>query len=419
MAGGDVGDVLTPLLGDPKAPEFERVQRGLGPYTASDGWCCAHLPPEIHDGRADPCPPQLLRYDVRYVSSVFALFRLRGTAFASRAVWVHVLGNTLVAAIVWAAVFFGCRRPELIDTETIRQVASYASGLVGFVLVFYLSLMVGRWWEMRRDSFGGLWGAIDDLALLLAAHFPGPEAQPLKSLVLRYCLASLELTFMQARGTDGVLAGLVGQGLLTEDEKRKLEELVSKPQAVWVWIAGVFQQLTSRGKLSSRMLVALYSICAHARSCVGRGRGVFAYLDTQLPFSYVHLIAIIVHLSNLLLAVKCGTLAAVASWNLVRPETKRDPVSDMENAQVLLLQVFFVIVVPFFYLAFLEVGASVSDPFGEKFEDFPRAAYRTWVRNECEAFLSAGESPPDEVVRITDELEVFHDDFVQDRIIVV
>merc|ERR1719272_895559 len=94
---------------------------------------------------------------------------------------------------------------------------------------------------------------------------------------------------------------------------------------MWVWIAGIFQQLAEGGKLSSRMLVAIYDICARARASVGRERGAFSYLDTQLPFAYVHFLSVFVHLNNIAIAVKCGILSAAAIWNLSRlegPETE-------------------------------------------------------------------------------------------------
>ena len=43
-----------------------------------------------------------------------------------------------------------------------------------------------------------MYGAVGDLALFLGALLPHAEASELRALVLRYCLASFELTFMQA-----------------------------------------------------------------------------------------------------------------------------------------------------------------------------------------------------------------------------
>jgi len=223
---------------------------------------------------------------------------------------------------------------------------------------------------------------------------------------------------MQAQGTDGVLGGLVKQQLLTDDEKRKLEELVSKPQAMWIWIAGIFQRLAEGGKLSSRLLTVIYGICARARASVGRGRGAFSYLDTQLPFPYVHLLSVLVHLNNLAIAVKCGALAAVAVWNLMRSEA-HGPVSDAENIQILTLQGLLCIGAPALYHAVLEEAARLGDPFGDRFQDFPRRAYHVWMRSEFEALQAAGERPPDEALQVTKEFVVREGDLVQDRITVI
>lgn len=375
-----------------------------------------HAPPEPRDDQGRPPPPQLLGYSARRVGSVLSLLQLRGTVFASWSLWLHVLANFAVASAVCAVVFLGCQQPELISTDRISEVVAYSSELLALLLVAHLAVAVRRWWSMRAEALGGLWAASGDLALLLSAHLPA--AAELKALVLRYSLASLELLFMQAQGTDGVLGGLVRQKLLTDDEKRKLEELVSKPQAVWVWIAGIFQRLAERGKLSSRLLVSVYGICTRARASVGRGRGAFAYLDSQLPYPYVHLLAVFVHLNNLAIAAKCGVVAAIAIRNLRRAEAQ-GAVSRAENLQVLVLQVLFAIGAPALFHAFLQEAAGLSDPFADRFQDFPRQACHIWMRSECEALHAAGARLPDEVLQVTTAFEVREGDLVQDRVALV
>mmetsp|Transcript_92538 Transcript_92538/g.160790 ORF Transcript_92538/g.160790 Transcript_92538/m.160790 type:complete len:467 (-) Transcript_92538:54-1454(-) len=379
---------------------------------------CVHVPQEPCDDQGKPPPPQLLKYNAQLTASILCLLHIRRTVFASWSIWLHVLCNVTIASLVCVLMFFSCRRPELIDTARVSEIVKYSSALVGFLLVFHLTAAVRRWWAMRIETLGGFWNAVSDVAMILAAHLPERDHRDLKALVLRYCLASLELTFMQAHGTDGVLGDLVKQSLLTHDEKRRLEELVSKPQAMWVWIAGLFQHLTERGRLSSRLLVALYDICARARASVGRGRGAFAYLDTQLPFSYLHLLSVLVHINNLILAAKCGALAAVGIRNLLRSE-KKEPVSDAENIQVVLLQVVFVTCVPAWYHAMLEAAAGLGDPFGDRFQDFPRRACHIWMRDECEAFHAAGEQLPDEALKIVDEFDVQEEDLVQDKVVIM
>lgn len=421
--GLDAANEATPLL----LPEYSgryRAAERFRPHTVEGPCFCIHKPLEPCDEQGRPPPQQLLRYDDQYASSVLSLVQLRGTVFASWSIWLHSLGNFTLAAIVCAIVFFSCRRPELINVDRVCEIVEYSSIFVGFLLVFYLSLAVRRWWAMRTDTLGGLWNAVGDLSMLLAAHLPHENSAELKQLVLRYSLASFELMFMQAQGTDGVLGGLVRQKLLTDDEKRKLEELVSKPQAMWVWIAGIFQRLAERGKLSSRFLVVAYNICSRARASVGRGRGAFTYLDTQLPFPYVHLLSVLVHLNNLAIAGKCGILSAVAIWNLRASESKskgKGCIADSEHIQVLLLQVVFVLLAPALCHAVLAEVAGLGDPFGDRFQDFPRRAYHIWMRSECEALLAAGElrNQPSEALKVTEEFEVREGDLVQDRVTIV
>jgi len=385
-----------------------------------EGPCLSvHAPNQPRDDQGREPKPQLLRYKTRYAASALSLLQLRGTAFASCSVWIHGFVSVTVAGITCALVFFGCRQPELIQTERISELVMYSSALLALLLVVHLSLAVRRWWSMRVDTLGGLWGAVGDLVLLLSAHLPHPGGAELKALVLRYSLASLELTFMQAQGTDGMLGSLVRQQLLTGEEKRKLEELVSKPQAMWVWIAGIFQRLAERGKLSSRLLVVFYGICTRARGAVGRGRGVFTFLDTQLPYPYVHLLSVLVHLNNLAIAAKCGVVAACALWNLRREEAKGHPISDAESLQVLVLQVLMVLAAPALYHAMLEEAARLGDPFADKLEDFPRCAYQLWMRDECEALEAAGQSPPLEALQVTEQFEVREGELTKDIVTLV
>lgn len=331
------------------------------------------------------------------------MWRVRGTVLGSWSLWLHLVFYVAVATAAGVAATCSAERLELVGPGRVSEAANYMSLLVAVALAFYVSACVERWWEVRNTMFGGLWTAVDDLNMILAAHFPRKEHKRFKDLILRYCLLSVELVFAQARGDHfEELADLRQRQLLTDDEKDRLEGVAAKPQVVWVWIAAVFQRLAASEKLSSRLLVTLYGICTKARGSVG---GLTAYNNTQLPFAYVHLTSVIVHASNLMVAVKCGVLAAVALHNLRRPEVEGEPVSFHENLHVLLLQVLSAVLLPLFTLGLLEVGVLVSDPLGPSSPD-PRAAYHAWLRDECEAFRATAEKAPSEIARVAESVEV-------------
>lgn len=392
------------------ATEYDRARRPL--YSEGTGSCQIvdrGLCTETTDG-------ELLRYDAKRVGSAVALAQIHGTVLASTSLWLHVGLYVLIAIAVGLAVGLCSEQPQLISTSKIREAVNYLSLFVAVALALHVGLVIERWWEMRNTMLGGLWCAIDDLTMVLAVHFPRREHRRFKTLVLRYCLLSVELMFMEARGSEADLGVLCRRHLLRNDEREKLEKLPSKPQVVWVWIAGTLQRLAEAGKLPSRLLVSLYGICANARGALG---GVSVHLDTQLPFTYAHLLSVVVHVDNLLVAMKCGALAAVAIWNLHRPEGKDKPISDAENLQVLLIQIFSVVAIPFFNLGLLEVGILIADPLSTKFQDFPRSAFHMWMRDECEALQTTAEEAPAEISRVTEKVKIKDQSLVQDCVVVV
>mmetsp|Transcript_2584 Transcript_2584/g.7688 ORF Transcript_2584/g.7688 Transcript_2584/m.7688 type:complete len:429 (-) Transcript_2584:23-1309(-) len=371
---------------------------------------------------------ELVKYDMHRIGSAASLARLRGTVLGSSALWLHVVLYLAFAVMVGIAVGLLAERPDLVGASRVGEAVNYFCLFVSVSVAFHVTLAVERWWELRSKLLGELWRATNDLNMVLAVHFPSREHRRLKTLILRYCLLSFELMFMQARDGKADLHELCSRNLLRPDERERLEQLAFQPQVVWVWIAGTFQRLAEAGKLPSSLLVSIYEICTRARTSVG---SIFAHLDTQLPFSYVHLISAAVHANNLLVSAKCGTMAAVAIRNLVQHPVASfaasavaqdiatamaatftgaggsgiGPSSIGENVQVLLLQCLQLLFVPLATVGLLEVAALVAEPFGSGFQDFPRSAYHIWLRDECEAFQTAAEEAPKELARVADVVE--------------
>jgi len=390
-----------------------------------------------------------VKYDMQSIGSAASLARLRGTVLGSLRLWLHVILYVAIAGMVAVAVGLLAERPELVAPDRVGEAVNYFCLFVSIALSFHVFLAVERWWELRNRLIGELWRATNDLTMVLAVHFPSREHRRLKTLILRYCLLSFELMFMQARDGQADLHELCSRHLLRDDERERLEQLAAQPQVVWVWIAGTFQRLAQAGKLPSRLLANLYETCARARSSVA---GIFAHLSTQLPYSYVHLISVVVHANNLLVAVKCGTMAAVAVRSLLEHHAFDSAVTPSasgatsssslaaaaaaaaaggirgvhgsgqgsgEAAQVLLLQCLQAIFVPLATVGLLEVATLVGEPFGSSFQDFPRSAYHVWMRDECEAFQTAAEEAPKELSFVVDAVEAKEARFVHDRVCAV
>lgn len=260
-------------------------------------------------------------------------------------------------------------------------------GIVTFLLGFFVSSCVGRWWSVRNDAIGGLWGAMSDLSLLVSAYFPQPEGpdREVRERVLRWALLSHELIYKQARA-EGDLGDLVESGLLTDEEAVALGNMPSRPQVVWSWMTSYFSHLaygeeaTGGGRLPLALttLPMLHGLCCKARGAIGAG---FALTDTQLPFRYTHLLSMVVWVHNIIQAVTSG-------FNLEYARTQ-------ELWGHLVVECIFLLVYPTLFLALLHLGMGMLNPLrSSKDVDFPRGAFTHQMRGENRAFQEAAVSPP-------------------------
>merc|ERR550532_3631946 len=101
--------------------------------------------------------------------------------------------------------------------------------------------------------------------------------------------------------------------------------------------------------------------CLQARDGIAN---MNTYLDTQLPFAYVHFVTLIVNAQNVMMAVKSGVLfaKAVASLNII----------------VMVQQVAGTLIIVFFYQSLLGITYMIMDPFGDDVLDFPIKAYKAY-----------------------------------------
>eukprot|EP00928_Gymnodinium_smaydae_P038102 TRINITY_DN26349_c0_g2_i1.p1 TRINITY_DN26349_c0_g2~~TRINITY_DN26349_c0_g2_i1.p1 ORF type:complete len:402 (+),score=34.03 TRINITY_DN26349_c0_g2_i1:23-1228(+) len=349
---------------------------------------------------------QLLKYDVKLLSSPRAMFVLSHTAFKSTLV-LTAFGVSCVLAVVAGIVRAQWADEINYSTNALSDARTYVAGLATFMLGFYISIATSRWWDMRNACFGNLWGAIDDLALLLGAHFPEREASDMKTLVLRYGVLSVYLLFEQARGNcsdedkqEEMFDWLFHKHLIKEQELRAIRHAPSKPQVVWCWIASLFHRLHVEKKLSSRMLCLFYTQCTRARGAIG---ACFAYLDTQLPYAYVHLLGTVVNLLIYINAVECGV--KMSSAFAILRAGNADSATSREAVEMIAIRCLSLIIYPVFYTAFLVLAAELSNPFDKDFQNFPLEAYHKFMLDECRAFHTNGGVVLDDVVAAVSKIQ--------------
>ncbi|CAK0848758.1 unnamed protein product [Prorocentrum cordatum] len=228
-SGDDLPDESTPLVAHenpqpPKAksdpqPERQLVEStGLGSFQPAVSF--------LKGGEEDAKP---IKYSDD-VGTFRALTHFTGTVLESGALWrtcavywAIAVVSGVVASVSQAQIArVGKVVPDF--SQGFETMANYFTGLLGIMTSMFVVTLFGRWWKIRAEGIGGLWGAIDDLIMILSIH--RNEVRPYKERILRLGLLSHRLVYAQAQGLESRehLEKLVQVGLVTTEELDVLDQ---------------------------------------------------------------------------------------------------------------------------------------------------------------------------------------------------
>ena len=342
-----------------------------------------------YEGLSQYQPPKVLRYDPsKLFYSTAAWWGLMAgptrAATATTSLVTRVFSFAILAAlfgILGTTATAGSNSEEALTSLN----TMLATGLF-FLVGPYIGGSVTRWWAVRKDGIGGLWGAVDDLCMWAAAYFDQKTSadRTARSLVLRYGLLSHALLYKQARGEEDQLDDLLAAGLLLPHEQEALQPLASKPLVVWAWLSHFWAQALA-GELqvtpiphAAQLAPMVLGKCAQGRGALGLS---LSYVDSQQPFPYVHLLAL---LTDLALIVNAAAVGLSVGRDLQDADTHR--------AEVMLLLLCAFLRIGAFVLVFnglLAVAVVLDNPLGDDSADLPALAYHSYMKKECDSFSAA------------------------------
>lgn len=334
--------------------------------------------------------PKLLTYDLK------VLVRWGGiaTAFTKGTIFTVDDGivklttmMTLSFLLIFFLVYFLMDHEDLknLDTEGLENLAVYMNGFVPFVLGLYVEIALVRWWALRVQALGTVFDSVSNVAMLVSCVLPGPEHKEVRLTVVKWGMASIYLLVKAARD-QSKLEDLAKKELLSQQELDAIKDasLYGRAMIMWGWIMRICQEHfgSCRGPPPhAPKLAAVFNLCLASRNGI---QTIHTYLETQLPFAYVHLITLLVNVNNLIICIKC---AVVFSKGLVN----NDP-------QTMGYQLLMFLLVPVLYQGLLSISYVIHDPFGEDMLDFPIAAFAEYVAKSCDAMLLAQENYPMETL---------------------
>jgi hypothetical protein len=323
--------------------------------------------------------PKVLWYDICALVQKGA-FRTalvsKGTIFnVDHTIIVDLTMYAFVASLAFCAVYFFPNFAEF-ESSKLEVMSDYLNRFIPFILGLYVTLSLERWWTVRTEGIGQVLNSCQNIALITAAMFPGSEFGHYQDQLVKYGLASVSLIVNMCRqgGQDRAIdvLGPSRDNLLTAREIDVLSTIPYRAQAavMWTWIMVLAEKVMEEQAISPSKQRDIIAEVVKARNGIEK---IITYMQSQLPFAYVHLVTLLVNMNNMIMALKCGMVMA--------RQLKQ------ENYMYAGCQLVFLFSVPLLYQGLLSVSYVIHDPFGEDLLDFPVMAYQEYA-NEASVAIA-------------------------------
>jgi len=332
-----------------------------------------------------------MTYHTTFLKSWTAFTVMGKTIWAHPALW-KMMGRLLCVTIVVAGLTY-CFFPDPmhLNPGKFREITVVLNVFLGLMLSFFLSQSVNRWMSCV-DGFLDLFNAIRNLAMQF--HTLGADRETSR-MCLRFGVISavmlihdLKQSAMKPEDRE-VAEKKIWQKLLTlprgsdyrffhitEVEHEALSGVQDVPGQIWVWVGSLIGRMAVDGEvppMASPTYGRIMNLCQVAQTSI---RQVRTAMSVRTPFIYVHTLATLVHVTNLLFAVSLGLVIGSSLEGILWYARSYwyDPLDDSaplaghvslptEKWQSFIVETLKCVAAPLLYQAFFMLACSVSNPF--------------------------------------------------------
>ena len=163
---------------------------------------------------------------------------------------------------------------------------------------------------------------------------------------------------------------------------------------LWTWVASLIGRMAQNGEIPPMPSPTYGRILNIVQRAYGSIRDVRALHLIKAPFIYVHTLAILVHVNNILNAVGFGLVLGIALLQVVGKETVYTRSSWANVCCSLFMQFCFSMVAPLLYLALLEVSVCVAQPFTYQDAKIPAFKFLKGLEEDLKNAAAMGDDPP-------------------------
>lgn len=316
-----------------------------------------------------PSEEPITTYDPEELTNWKALVAIAGTVFAQRLVVGIIFMQFVTACVVVALFYYFVRDPSGYSVDTTKDIIKTITISIAFLLGLFLSACVGRWWSTIKE-LEKLFGAVKKL--VMTAINLGIAGSSRVTLARRLALSvrlldaelqqskrtALEKDFDEDMYWKRVFDQLIESKKVTKEEHSLLNRAPARQRSFFAWSL-VSKELKIHRKTlcgpSGSDVLGYDRLCGLVQDGIGGLSAIRTTASFQLPYIYVHLLAFMVHLVNMLTAISTGVTVGIMVSQSRMHHTPLDFNALASNAVFLVVQAFV-------YQAFLTIGAALSFP---------------------------------------------------------
>lgn len=247
----------------------------------------------------------------------------------------------------------------------VRYCEAYSNLIpLSFVLGFYVSIVMTRWWNQYTSI---PWP--DSIAVFVSSNVHGQDerGRVMRRTVMRYVCLCLTMVLInispRVKKRFPKLNNLVEAGLLVENEKYIIESLNEKfprHSKHWlpiVWASSIITRARKEGRIRDDF--AVKTIIDELNKFRGQCGLLISYDTISVPLVYTQVVT---------LAVYSYFITSVMGTQWVETKGKNNSGNFVNTVD--LYFPFFTTLQFFFYMGWLKVAESLINPFGEDDDDF-------------------------------------------------
>jgi len=188
---------------------------------------------------------------------------------------------------------------------------------------------------------------------------------------------------------------------LTQTEANALKTCQDPAAMVWIWVASLVGRMSQDGwipPMASPTYGRIMNLVQAAHSGI---RIVKLAIIVQAPFIYVHMLASLVHVNNIINALSFGIVVGSTAGTWMQRSRSSDAyshrskegdlIADLENC---LISFVISVIGPFLYQVLLEVSLCLAKPFDSEEGQIPTGRLIEDLQHDLSDAIQIGASPP-------------------------